>query len=162
MYKIIGSDQKIYGPAGVAQLRQWMAEGRVNLATLAQPEGAGEWKPLSAFPEFAVPPLTMPPLTTPPRLVQDEGNGMATAGLLFGVLANVCCITGFLFGALGVIFSAIALSQAGAHPQQRGRGLAIAGLILSIVALVSHTVIPSLFGLWSGLGMLHRRPWHYF
>ena len=30
MYKIIGADQKEYGPVTAEQLRQWIAEGRVN------------------------------------------------------------------------------------------------------------------------------------
>ena len=33
MYKIIGSDQKVYGPVTAEQLRQWLAEGRVNPST---------------------------------------------------------------------------------------------------------------------------------
>src|SRR5262249_30832222 len=53
MYKIIGADQKEYGPVSVEQLRQWIAEGRVNAQTLVRPEGETEWKPLSAFPDFA-------------------------------------------------------------------------------------------------------------
>jgi hypothetical protein len=157
MYKVIGSDQKTYGPVSAAQLRQWMAEGRVSLATSAQAEGASEWKPLSDFPEFA-----MPPLTLPPRTARDDGSGMAAAGLTFGILSNVCCCMGLLFGALGVVFSAVALNQSSAHPQQRGRGMATAGLVLSIVGLVWHSIVPSLFGLWSGWGLLHRHPWRYF
>ena len=53
MYRIIGGDQKEYGPVSTEQLRQWLAEGRVNAQTSVQAEGATEWKPLSAFPEFA-------------------------------------------------------------------------------------------------------------
>jgi uncharacterized membrane protein len=53
MYKIIGADQKEYGPVTAEQLRQWLAEGRVNGQTSVQSEGATEWKPLAAFPEFA-------------------------------------------------------------------------------------------------------------
>jgi hypothetical protein len=34
-------------------MRQWIAEGRANSSTMAQAEGALDWKPLSAFPEFA-------------------------------------------------------------------------------------------------------------
>ena len=30
MYKIIGADKKEYGPITADQLRQWLAEGRVN------------------------------------------------------------------------------------------------------------------------------------
>lgn len=52
-YKIIGGDQKEYGPVTGQQLRQWVAEGRANGQTLVQAEGQEEWKPLSAWPEFA-------------------------------------------------------------------------------------------------------------
>jgi hypothetical protein len=53
MYKIIGADQKEYGPITGDQIRQWIAEGRVNAHTRARAEGAAEWQPLSAFVEFA-------------------------------------------------------------------------------------------------------------
>src|SRR6202000_366070 len=53
MYKIIGGDQKQYGPIDGDQIRQWISEGRRNGQTLACAEGSDEWKPLSAFPEFS-------------------------------------------------------------------------------------------------------------
>ncbi len=68
MYKIIGADQKEYGPSTAAEIRQWVAEGRANGQTLVKVEDAGEWKPLASFPEFAG--LTFlsppPPAPTPP------------------------------------------------------------------------------------------------
>ena len=53
MYKILGVDGREYGPVTAEQLRQWIREGRANAQTKAQAEGATEWKPISAFPEFA-------------------------------------------------------------------------------------------------------------
>ena len=53
MYKIIGADQKEYGPVTAEQLRQWLTEGRVSAQTQVLPEGATEWKPLGTLPEFA-------------------------------------------------------------------------------------------------------------
>ena len=53
MYKIIGGDRREYGPATAEELRQWIAEGRLSGQSLIQVEGTGEWKPLSAYPEFA-------------------------------------------------------------------------------------------------------------
>jgi len=53
MYKIIGADGQPYGPATAEQIRQWIGSGRANSHTMAQVEGTAEWKPLSAFPEFA-------------------------------------------------------------------------------------------------------------
>jgi hypothetical protein len=52
MYKIIGGDQKVYGPVTGDELRRWIAESRLNGQSLIQAEGAREWQPLSAFPEF--------------------------------------------------------------------------------------------------------------
>ena len=53
MYKIIGADQKEYGPVTIDQIRQWIRDGRVNAHTQARLEPGGQWQPLSAFPEFA-------------------------------------------------------------------------------------------------------------
>jgi multisubunit Na+/H+ antiporter MnhG subunit len=42
-----------------------------------------------------------------------------------------------LFGALGIIFSLVGLSQINRNPEfYEGRGLAIAGLVLSILSLL--------------------------
>ena len=68
-YKLIGADRKEYGPVAAEQLRQWLAEGRVNGQTSVLAEGATEWKPLADYPEFAqalaaqtgAPPLTRAP-----------------------------------------------------------------------------------------------------
>ena len=53
MYKIIGADQKEYGPVTSDQIRQWIADQRVNAQTKARAEGEQEWKTLAEFPEFA-------------------------------------------------------------------------------------------------------------
>ena len=53
MYKIIGTDGRQYGPVSADQIRQWLAQNRVNMQTMALAEGAIDWKPLSLFPEFA-------------------------------------------------------------------------------------------------------------
>ena len=53
MYKIIGGDQKEYGPVSADDLRRWITEGRANARTQVLAEGTTEWKPLSAVPEFA-------------------------------------------------------------------------------------------------------------
>ncbi len=53
MYKIIGADQREYGPVTADQLRQWIAEGRAGPQSLVRPEGSAEWKPMRELPEFA-------------------------------------------------------------------------------------------------------------
>jgi hypothetical protein len=59
--------------------------------------------------------------------------------LIFGILSVtfVCCCGGFPFNVLGLIFSIIALVQIGERPESHtGRGLAIAGLILSVISFL--------------------------
>src|SRR3989441_3799556 len=53
MYKIIGADQREYGPVPVEQVRKWIAEGRANAQTKTWSESGSEWKTLADFPEFA-------------------------------------------------------------------------------------------------------------
>ncbi len=120
------------------QLQQWIAEGRANAQTQTFAEGATEWKPLGAVPEFAArftpqtPPTISPPIPGPVR----KTNSNAMAGLIFGVLAFFCCCK-FLFGPLGIIFSLVGLSEINRHPESyEGRGLAIAGLVLSILSVL--------------------------
>ena len=47
MYKIIGGDQKEYGPASAEEMCRWISEGRLGQETLVQREGSGVWKPLA-------------------------------------------------------------------------------------------------------------------
>jgi len=69
-FKIIGGDRKEYGPVPENELREWIAEGRLNAQSLAQVEGGAEWKPLGTFAEFAsdlrVQSETQPPLPGTP------------------------------------------------------------------------------------------------
>jgi hypothetical protein len=53
MFKIVGADEKQYGPVSADQLRQWISQGRADGQTLAQAEGSADWKPLASLPEFA-------------------------------------------------------------------------------------------------------------
>jgi hypothetical protein len=53
MYKIIGSDQKEYGPVSAEQIHEWFRDGRLNGQTMGCAEGTQEWKPLGTFPEFS-------------------------------------------------------------------------------------------------------------
>ena len=145
MYKIVGADGKIYGPLSAEQLRQWLAAGRANAQTQTLADGAPEWKPLSALPEFvALFPATPPPVIGPPKPAgppfgqMPRTNSFATTGMACGILslALCCCCYGFPFNILGIVFSLIGLAQINRHPEiYEGYGLAMAGLILSIASL---------------------------
>src|SRR5262249_25481189 len=144
VYKIIGADSKEYGPITAEVLRQWIAEGRVNGQTKVLSEGQTDWKTIAEVPELVrfldstSAPATVPAtisLTPLPR-----NNSYAVSGLTLGILSltfGVCCCYGFPFSIPGVICSSIALSQIKNDPvSQQGRGLAMAGLVLSLLSLL--------------------------
>ncbi|HZV33259.1 MAG TPA: GYF domain-containing protein [Verrucomicrobiae bacterium] len=135
MYRIIGADQKEYGPVSADDLRKWIAEGRANAQTRAWTTGMAEWRPLGSLPEFAAlfPAQAYVPPT--PYVPSSRTNGMAVTGFLFSLLGIPCCMT-ILFPVLGLIFSMVALGQTSRNGAENGRGLAVAGLVISIVTLL--------------------------
>ena len=158
MYKVIGSDGKIYGPISADVLRQWLGEGRLNAATLVQPEGADDWRPLSALAAFAIPPaVSMPPSSSVSR--RGSTNVLAVASVvcgLLGCLGFCCCCCGPPFGAVGLVLALVALMDA----DERDRGLAILGLVLSILAFGVGLLLPLLRAIWIPWGVHYR--WNVF
>ena len=157
MYKIIGADDREYGPISAEQLRNWIAEGRATAETRAQAEGSAQWKPLTEYLEFAAAlSRALPPRPAPGPIFLapiPRTNSMAIAALVMGVLSLTSCMCccgccyGLPFNLLGVIFALVALSQIDHDPQsQQGRGLAVAGLVLCLASLVLAAV-SWLFGL---------------
>lgn len=135
MYKIIGSDGRTYGPATAAQLREWLAQKRVENRTPVLPEGAAEWTYLGLLPEFSGEHAGTPPLIVPPKPARRT-NGFATAGFVCGLLSWICCC-GCPFNILGLVFSIVALVQIGNQAEKEdGWGLAFAGLMCSAVSLL--------------------------
>ena len=159
MYKIIGSDQKVYGPVDAEQLRRWIEEG------------SSEWKPLSSVPEFELPPAPpspppplapAPPPPSPPPFLGSSTyqDNSAMTGFVCGLLSLVpCCCLNVIFAILGIIFSATALSRANRLGVQDGRTMAIIGLILSLLGLSGAVLVPWLFQVANGHPFIHN--WHH-
>jgi hypothetical protein len=77
---------------------------------------------------------------------ETSGNNVASSGASngFAVAALVCGIVGifianFILGPLAIIFGGIGLSRA--NRGAKGRGMAIAGLILGVVDIVLFIVV---------------------
>jgi hypothetical protein len=101
MYRIVGADGQQYGPVSAEQLRQWMTEGRVNLQTRAQAEGASEWKPLAEFAEFAPTTASAPPPLTPTATVLRPH---VPNHLVSSILVTLfCCLP---FGIPAIVYAA--------------------------------------------------------
>lgn len=145
MYKIVGADQKEYGPVTASQINQWIVQGRVNALTKAQADG-GEWKTLEQFPVIVgalqnraasapgpVPANLAAQPTRPARI-----SGLAIASLVLGILGPV---TFAISAMVGLILGIKALNQVRrSDGELRGRGLALAGTIISALFLLTMPV----------------------
>lgn len=144
LYKIIGADGKEYGPITAEQLRRWIVEGRANAQTRTLWENGTDWQPLGTLPEFSNAFPVAPPGFTPLTVgTVRKTNGFATGGMICGIVSWIlCCCYGMPLNILGIIFSTIALSQINRHPERyEGKGLAITGLVLSIVSFIFYAVL---------------------
>lgn len=158
-YYIIGGDGKEYGPKPESEVREWIAEGRLNSQSQIREQSDPNWRALEDFPEFANYLFGATPSTPTPSApaiqqyqqpypqygyqAQSSTNGMAITGMVMGILSlvTICCY-GFPFNLLGIIFSAIGLSQIKkSNPRQKGKGMAIAGLICSILSFLIYLVL---------------------
>lgn len=158
MYRLIGADQKEYGPMSAENVRRCIAERRAHRLTLARAESDIGWKPLGDFPEFqdalapfstpavagAAPPIPPCTITAPPVLPvrSRRTSGLAISSLVLGIF-GFCGITGLA----GLITGVLALVQIKrARGAVKGTGLAIAGIIVSTamlaVLLAAAIIIP--------------------
>src|SRR5882762_2939450 len=164
MYKIRGADNREYGPVSAEVVREWIAQRRVIVQTLLQPQGTSDWRAISDFPEFAEalaaqrsipagppPPVSaLPPAvgggarppTSPVVRTVPETSATAIASLVLGILGFFSCgITALI----GLILGFVSLVQT-RHSNGRlsGGGLAIAGICVSAVFLLL-TIVSLLF-----------------
>jgi hypothetical protein len=111
-------------------------------------------QPQYAPPEALMPPNTMAdqptsqaastaqPVYVPyPVVVGDDGDSMALSSLIFGIISAavgwipVCGLVALLPAILGIVFGGLGLKS------QRRRGMAVAGMLLSIVGIVLAFII---------------------
>ena len=118
MYFLIGGDGKEYGPKAAVEVREWIAEGRLNAQSQIMPQGEEEWVKLGSLSEFAADlnPQAAAPLPTPvlqvspvppvpqvPQVSQNPtssqaprpiNNRWAVVSLILGIISFVtvgCC-----------------------------------------------------------------------
>ena len=142
MYKLLGSDQKEYGPVSADQVRAWISQGRANGRSQLQAAGSTEWKPLAEFPEFADAlkamagggPPSVPGGQPQPAAAPPKTSGMAVTSLVLGCLGLFSCGITSLVGLVLGIVSLVRISKS--KGQLGGQGLALAGTIVSAVILL--------------------------
>jgi hypothetical protein len=159
MYRIIGADGKEYGPITIEQMRQWIAEGRLNALSKVRLEGSTEWKTLSDFPELAAAPSTPPIGSTPPPtfapgapgtspLALEQVNGPAIGLIVTGALTLVFALGRTAMSVFGVGMNALNSSSNANMPNWVATMSGGMGIVLGILSILCGAII-----LYGGLKM---------
>ena len=157
MYRIIGGDQKEYGPVSVEQLRQWIAEGRANAQTQVCPEGSTGWKPLAALPEFASlfgPAAVPPPVGTPPGGAYRPPAAKLSNYLVPAILCTLfCCLP---FGIPAIVFAAQVNSKAAVGDQAGAQAAAAKAKLWCWLAFGVGLAVAAIYVVVIAFGVAHR------
>jgi len=150
MYKIIGADGNEYGPITAEQVRQWIAEGRLNGQSKIQLDGSGVWKQLRDMHEFSTllppppPPISLKAPGAPAPAGPLPNNPLAAWALGTGIASLACCFLPVL-APVSIVLGAVAHSQINQNPRQGGRGLATAGIVLGSLSLALAVVFWAIY-----------------
>src|SRR5262249_36191125 len=147
MYKITGADGKEYGPASLEQIKEWIAQGRINAQSRIQQVGSVEWKAASEYPELAAffGPATISGPAPAPSVpaAGKQKQGLAITSFVLGVPSLICF--GLLAGIPAIILGHIAYSRARRTPgQYGGSGFAIAGFVMGYVGFVTTMLLAAM------------------
>jgi prepilin-type processing-associated H-X9-DG protein len=141
MFKLLGADDKEYGPVSADQIRRWIAQGRANARTKLQAAGSTDWKPLAEFPEFAdalqtaTSPAGQPtPAAGAPPPSPTKTSGLAITSLVLGSLGLLTCGITSLVGLILGIIALVRINKS--KGQLGGQGMALAGTIVSAAFLL--------------------------
>jgi TM2 domain-containing membrane protein YozV len=156
MYRIIGADEREYGPASAEQLRQWIAEGRANAQTKAKAEGEAEWKRLADHPEFhaslGISAGAPPPISPPPHAAtQPPGADKKIVAGIFGIVLGCLGIHKFILGYTGEGVTMLLISVLTC-----GVGACVTGLIGLVEGIIYLTKSDEEF---VNTYVIHKRGW---
>ena len=114
-YKVIGGNQREYGPVSADEVRQWIGDGRLNARSLVQAGDGTEWKPLGTLSEFADAlrqPAAPPPINAAPVSPTDWAHqvlarepDLRVGECLRGGLSFFAANAGFVIGVVLISWS---------------------------------------------------------
>ena len=140
-----------YGPISEADVKQWIAEGRLSSLDLVWTDGMAEWASVSQVPSLSggVAPAGFPPPVSPPglppvaqqavkRVRQVEAPG-AKASMICGIIGLFCF--GIVLGPIALIMGLGAKSKIKQSPEKyTGDGMATAGIVLGIIGIAGGII----------------------
>ena len=151
MHYHIARDGQQLGQFSEEELSSGLFDGRYLTTDLAWREGMAEWRPLGEIMGQGVTVLRQSAASgvRMPSSGGSQAPGTAVASLVLGIVSLVTCWLGFIFAIPGIICGHLALSRIRQSGETMGgRGMALAGLIMSYVAPVLMII-----AIFASLGM---------
>lgn len=147
------------GPVSQADLQQAIATGQVSPQDLVWRDGMGEWQPAASVPglvgggggpaPYVAPPQGMVPVAAPYGGAQPVGyasaatgqdhSGKAIGSLVCGILSLLIC--GIILGPTAIVLGNQAKAAMDQSGNQKGRGMATAGVIIGIIGVVGWAIV---------------------
>jgi hypothetical protein len=147
------------GPVDFPQLQGLAASGSIHPSDLIWKQGMPNWAAASTIAGIFQAPPSPPPAPPPaqgyapppqgyaqapaPFPQQSYGQpsaqghvGMAITSFVLSLVGLIACLGGILLGLLAIIFGGVAISASNRTGDRRGRGLAVAGLIIGIFDVI--------------------------
>ncbi|MCH2213545.1 MAG: hypothetical protein MK086_00080 [Flavobacteriales bacterium] len=140
-YEEIGRDKSIKLPSFSAEPIERKVEERKLILAAASPEertqASKKWTS-----NISLPTLISEVFVKPPQGVVEQP---APAGAIIGFISAIVglFVAGIPLGLLAVILCSIAIGKIQKNPGMRGRGLAIAGIIIGVIAIVGALIVIS-------------------
>jgi len=167
-YNFIGGDGKSYGPYTAEQMRQFMAENRLNAQSQIQVDG-GPLQPAGNFPELMSPGASGPaPAYAPPApgsapgmpmteakpgkvqaiaIMTLIGGILATLGALMWALFTFCIWIPFIYGLVyGIMAIVNGSKMLGSRPWEGYRSAKTMGIMM-IINIINCDVISLVMGI---------------
>ena len=94
-------------------------------------------------------PVAVTPIAEPVAIVPNNSSGKAIVSMILGLVAIAFCCAYYITipcAIISIVFGAISLKN-----NEKGRGMAIAGLVLSITALIFIVIVLATAGAFLGL-----------
>lgn len=130
-YRMIGADNRQYGPITQTQLQDWIKNGRANGQTLVQVEGQTEWNPLATVSGFTD---ILSTSVAPPMIRNDDLRKSKLVAGLLGILLGSIGVHRFYLG-----YTEIGIAQILVTIITCGAG-AVWGLIEGILIIVGSAI----------------------
>lgn len=138
-----GSAADKKGPVREATLVAMARSGQLPRTTQVWSEGMPEWVAAGRMPFLFTPPPQTPPGQDPALnllLPMGPQSGWAIASGYLGIVSLIPMLA-LATGALAIVFAVLGFKEIAAHPEKRGKGRCITGIVLGVLGIAFSLAI---------------------